>query len=61
MKIYYPEPIYCTDNAAMIASSGYYNFINGKISDLTLNAVPNLKIGEEQLVDVKYKYNRKLV
>ena len=47
MKIYYPEPIYCTDNAAMIASSGYYNFINGKISDLTLNAVPNIKIGEE--------------
>ena len=47
MKIYYPEPIYCTDNAAMIASAGYYNFINGKISDLTLNAIPNLKIGEE--------------
>ena len=47
MKIYYPEPIYCTDNAAMIASSGYYNFINGKVSNLTLNAVPNLKIGEE--------------
>ena len=47
MKIYYPEPIYCTDNAAMIASAGYYNFINGKISDLTLNAVPNLKIGEK--------------
>ena len=56
MKIYYPEPIYCTDNAAMIASSGYYNFINGKISDLTLNAVPNLKIGVEQLVNVEYKY-----
>ena len=47
MKIYYPEPILCTDNAAMIASAGYYNFINGKISDLTLNAIPNLKIGEE--------------
>ena len=46
IKIYYPEPIYCTDNAAMIASSGYYNFINNKISDLTLNAIPNLKIGE---------------
>ena len=46
LKIYYPEPIYCTDNAAMIAAAGYYNFINEKISDLTLNAVPNLKIGE---------------
>ena len=40
-----PKFIYCTDNAAMIASAGYYNFINGERSDLTLNAVPNLKLG----------------
>ena len=46
MKIYYPDPILCTDNAAMIACAGYYNFINGKISDLYLNAIPNLKLGE---------------
>ena len=46
-KIYYPEPILCTDNAAMIASAGYYNYINGKRSDLYLNAIPNLKLGEE--------------
>lgn len=45
-KVYYPEPILCTDNAAMIASAGYYNFINGKRSDLYLNAIPNLKLGE---------------
>ena len=44
MKIFYPEPILCTDNAAMIASAGYYNYINGIKSDLELNAVPNLKI-----------------
>ena len=47
MKIYYPTPILCTDNAAMIACAGYYNFINGKKSDLYLNAIPNLKLGEE--------------
>ena len=46
MHIYYPKPILCTDNAAMIASAGYYNYINGKISNLELNAIPNLKIGE---------------
>ncbi|MCI8352368.1 MAG: tRNA (adenosine(37)-N6)-threonylcarbamoyltransferase complex transferase subunit TsaD [Clostridia bacterium] len=44
IKVYYPEKVLCTDNAAMIASAGYYNYIKGNISDLTLNAVPNLKI-----------------
>ena len=44
MKIYYPDPILCTDNAAMIASAGYYSYISGEISNLELNAVPNLKI-----------------
>lgn len=44
IKVYYPEPILCTDNAAMIASAGYYNYINGITSNLDLNAVPNLKI-----------------
>lgn len=43
-EIYYPELKLCTDNAAMIACSGYYNYISGKKSDLTLNAVPNLKL-----------------
>ena len=46
IEVYYPELKLCTDNAAMIASAGYYNYINGKTSDLTLNAVPNLKIDE---------------
>ena len=44
VKVYFPNLDLCTDNAAMIASSGYYNFLAGKTSDLTLNAVPNLKI-----------------
>ncbi len=42
----YPDIILCTDNAAMIASAGYYEFINGNIADEYLNAVPNLKLGE---------------
>lgn len=46
IKVYYPEPILCTDNAAMIAGAGYYNYINGERAELNLNAIPNLKIGD---------------
>ena len=44
IKIYYPELKLCTDNAAMIASAGYYEFMKGTRSSLDLNAVPNLKL-----------------
>jgi len=46
VEVYYPEMILCTDNAAMIASAGYYNYISGKRDKLYLNAIPNLKLGE---------------
>ncbi len=39
-----PNIKYCTDNAAMIASAGYYRFIEGKKSGLDLNAMPGLKL-----------------
>lgn len=44
IEVLFPSPILCTDNAAMIGSAAYFNFINGKISDLNLNAKPNLKL-----------------
>ena len=44
LKVYMPDMKLCTDNAAMIASAGYYNYIKGNIHDLDLNAVPNLKV-----------------
>lgn len=47
IEIYFPELKLCTDNAAMIASAGYYNFIAGKRAELDLNAVPNLKISDK--------------
>lgn len=46
ITFYKPDFILCTDNAAMIASAGYYEFINGKSDDFYLNAIPNLKLGE---------------
>lgn len=46
VEVYYPEMMLCTDNAAMIASAGYYDFLAGKRAKMDLNAVPNLKLGE---------------
>ena len=39
-----PDFRYCTDNAAMIGSAGYYLLMNGHLSDLDLNATPYLPI-----------------
>ena len=46
IQLYYPSPIYCTDNAAMIGAAGYYEFIKGTRHGWDLNAVPGLKLGE---------------
>jgi len=39
-----PEPVLCTDNAAMIAACGYYRFQAGKVDSLDLDVVPSLKL-----------------
>lgn len=44
IKLFMPELKYCGDNAAMIASQGYYEYLDGKIADLTLNAVASMPI-----------------
>nr|WP_073337827.1 tRNA (adenosine(37)-N6)-threonylcarbamoyltransferase complex transferase subunit TsaD [Clostridium grantii] len=44
VEVLFPEPKLCTDNAAMIGSSAYYEFKKGKIANLELNAIPNLKL-----------------
>lgn len=46
IQFYYPSPVFCTDNAAMIGVAAYYEYINGARSGWDLNAVPNLKLGE---------------
>ena len=46
IKILFPEPVLCTDNAAMIGSAAYFELLNNKQSKLDLNAKPNLKLGE---------------
>lgn len=46
LSFYYPSPIFCTDNAAMIGVAGYYEYQKGTRHGWDLNAVPNLKIGQ---------------
>lgn len=48
IRFYYPSPVYCTDNAAMIGVAGYYEFMRGIRSGLDLNAVPNLRLGARE-------------
>ncbi len=44
IEFYTPSPVYCTDNAAMIACAASYEFRRGVRSGLDLNAVPGLKL-----------------
>ncbi len=46
VRLYYPSPVYCTDNAAMIGVAAYYEYQNGTRHGWDLNAVPNLRLGE---------------
>jgi len=39
-----PEPVLCTDNAAMIAACGYHHFQAGKVDGLDLDVIPSLKL-----------------
>ncbi|WP_269477872.1 tRNA (adenosine(37)-N6)-threonylcarbamoyltransferase complex transferase subunit TsaD [Hominibacterium faecale] len=44
IALYYPSPILCTDNAAMIGCAAYYKYKSGITDDLTLDAIPNLPL-----------------
>ena len=44
IEILYPSRVLCTDNAAMIGSAAYFNYIKGQVSDYHLNVIPNLEL-----------------
>ena len=44
IAFYRPSPVYCTDNAAMIAVAAFHEYRKGKLATWDLNAVPNLRL-----------------
>jgi len=44
IELQLPKAVYCTDNAAMVASGGYFHHIKGVKDKFDLNAYPNMDI-----------------
>ena len=44
LPVLVPPPILCTDNAAMIATCGYFQFRAGKTDSIDMDVVPNLRL-----------------
>ncbi len=47
LDLYYPSPVFCTDNAAMIGVAAYYDYQKGIRHGMDLNAVSNLQLGDK--------------
>ena len=43
-KLYFPELSLCGDNAAMVGSQAYYEFLSGSRAEMDLNAIASLSI-----------------
>lgn len=47
IRLYRPDPVLCTDNAAMIGCAAYYKYKEGYRSGLDMDAYPSLPLGQE--------------
>ena len=54
LKVYIPAPVLCTDNAAMIAATGYHQAKNKKFAALDLNAIANIDLSSPK-GDIKFQ------
>jgi len=44
LPVLVPEPVLCTDNAAMVAACGYFRFKAGRVDGLDMDVIPGLKL-----------------
>lgn len=44
LPVFYPQPVLCTDNAAMVGCAAYYQYQRREFAPLSLNAIPNLPL-----------------
>jgi len=44
LPVLVPEPVLCTDNAAMVAACGYFRFKASKVDGLDMDVIPGLKL-----------------
>jgi N6-L-threonylcarbamoyladenine synthase len=47
LPVLIPSPSFCTDNAAMIASCGYFHYKADKLTSYDLDVVPSLNFGQD--------------
>jgi N6-L-threonylcarbamoyladenine synthase len=45
IRVLIPAHVLCTDNAAMVASCGYFRLLQGKVAGWDLDVVPGLSLG----------------
>ncbi len=51
IRAFFPRPLYCTDNAAMIGMAAYFKYRKfGIVSDFTLKPTPNLSFAAENVL-----------
>ncbi len=48
LAVSYPSPVLCTDNAAMVGCCAYYKYLRSDFAPYSLNAIPDLKLGENK-------------